>query len=71
MRMRMSKVSTIGCLKYSSTASECRTDTSTPWNERCCLEWEEGGGRRRGEKERGGGGGEGVGVGGGGGRERR
>ena len=49
MSIRMSKVSTIGCLKYSSTASEWSTDTSTPWNDRCCLE--EGEGRVRGEGE--------------------
>lgn len=37
MSIRMSNVSTIGCLKYSAIASGCKTDTSTPWNELCCL----------------------------------
>ena len=37
MSIRMSNVSTMGCLKYSAIASGCKTDTSTPWNDLCCL----------------------------------
>ena len=53
MRIRMSNVSTMGCLKYSAIASGCKTETSTPWNDLCCLHRERERERgREGERER-------------------
>lgn len=59
IRIRMSNVSTMGCLKYSSTASARREDTLIPWKDCWCLGGEEGRGgeeggveESRGQKER-------------------
>ena len=56
IRIRMSNVSTMGCLKYSSTASARREDTLIPWKDCWCLGREGGRGGGRGEERREGGG---------------